>query len=107
MRFALFVFAAVIPIAEVAAQGNTPSPSTIEARFVNEIRLTGQFPGPFQDTLIQRWVDTQNGNTCYLYIPVILPSAGSQPAAGGQMATRFYGSNSMGSISCVGKPGGS
>lgn len=67
----------------------------------NQLLLDSQFPGPFQDTLIQRWVDKSNGNICYLYIPVIAPGETSYQANQTQPAIRVYGKNSIGTISCV------
>ncbi len=67
-------------------------------------RLTGQFPGPFQDTLIQRWQDASNGATCYLYIPVMVPWVSQQAGQPGLPPIRQYGSNQLGSISCISTP---
>jgi hypothetical protein len=71
--------------------------------------LDAQFNGPFQDTLIQRWVDKAKGNTCYLYIPVIVPNFDrqAQDKQTGQPTNpkpgpKIYGPNTIGSISCVG-----
>jgi hypothetical protein len=60
----------------------------------DQIVLEMQFPGPFQDTVIQRWRDTRTGAVCYLYIPVTVPIDKPGPP-------RSYGANNIGSISCV------
>jgi hypothetical protein len=63
------------------------------------MQLERQYAGPLQDTLIQRWRDPVDGTTCYLYVPVSVQH--SPP-----MATGFvqYGSNTIGSISCMPAP---
>jgi hypothetical protein len=66
--------------------------------------LEGQFRGPFQDTLIQRWSDKSNGVVCYLYIPVIVPGSPSGLNSGAQPSPKVYGPNQLGSISCVSPP---
>ena len=66
----------------------------------SQMVLDGQFPGPFKDTLIQRWVDLAVGAICYLYIPVsvpALPRSEQTPAD----QPRLYGPNGIGSISCI------
>ena len=80
--------------AQAEAQGNPKSQA-------DSFILEGQFRGPFQDTLIQRWFDRSNGVVCYLYIPVIVPGTPSGLGQGGQPSPRVYGPNQLGSISCV------
>ncbi len=70
--------------------------------------LEAQFAGPHQDTIIQRWTDRAKNNTCYLYIPVVVPTLASpqdqNKQAGVSQATKqpkIYGANNLGSISCV------
>ncbi len=60
--------------------------------------LEGQFTGPLQDTIIQRWHDPVDGTVCYIYLPVaVARSAG--PAGLVQ-----YGSANIGSLSCFAGP---
>jgi hypothetical protein len=77
------------------------SKSEPSARSVGQLVLDAQFNGPFKDTLIQRWVDVSASAICYLYIPVTLPAMPAQQNGSSQDTTRIYGSNSMGSISCI------
>lgn len=83
------------------AQVPAPTPPNLSQSVPPSLRLTGQFPGPFQDTLIQRWQDSSTGVTCYLYIPVMVPWVNQQPGLPGQNPVRQYGPNQLGSISCV------
>ncbi len=46
--------------------------------------------------MIQRWRDPIDGNVCYTYLPVVVQH--SPPTAQGLVQ---YGSNTVGSISCV------
>lgn len=101
-QFAIICLLALHAGSVTAQNEGTQKPIVINQPPASALKLTGQYPGPFQDTLIQRWVDTANGNVCYLYIPVVLPSAGNQPTPSGQPGPRFYGTNFMGAISCVG-----
>lgn len=95
----LLMFGAAAAYAQVAV----PSPPTLSqvAPQAPSMRLNGQFTGPFQDTLIQRWQDSSTGVTCYLYIPVMVPWSSQQPSPTGQGSVRQYGPNQLGSISCV------
>jgi len=68
--------------------------------------LEAQFAGPHQDTIIQRWTDKVKNNTCYLYIPVMIPTLVSQDKNVQsdvliKKSPKIYGSNDIGSISCV------
>jgi hypothetical protein len=89
---AIFLFVAkpgqVGPQATVA--GNVP-PTTLQ-----NMTLQAQFRGPLKDTVIQRWMDPDNGLICYIYLPVVVQH--SQPTATGYVQ---YGSNGVGSISCL------
>ncbi|MEJ0074507.1 MAG: hypothetical protein WDO17_03515 [Alphaproteobacteria bacterium] len=60
------------------------------------MQLERQFAGPLQDTLIQRWRDPADGTVCYIYMPIT--AAHSAPTASGYVQ---YGSNVIGSISCM------
>jgi hypothetical protein len=58
------------------------------------VELEGQYPGPLQDTIIQRWRDPVDGTICYIYLPVaVAHSAGPQGLV-------QYGAAHIGSISC-------
>jgi len=60
--------------------------------------LEGQFDGPLQDTIIQRWHDPVDGTVCYIYLPVaVARSAGP----GGLVQ---YGSANIGVLSCFAGP---
>ena len=58
-------------------------------------QLEGQFVGPLQDTLIQRWRDPIDGTVCYIYLPVAVAHAA------GPSGLVQYGSANIGSISCL------
>ncbi len=60
------------------------------------MQLERQFAGPLQDTIIQRWRDPADGTICYIYLPITAPH--SPPTGSGYVQ---YGSNTIGSISCV------
>lgn len=76
------------PSAKTAAAGQQATPP------ISRMRLEAQYAGPLRDTLIQRWRDPTDGNTCYIYLPIIV-----QHAAGPANLVQ-YGSNNIGSISC-------
>ncbi len=59
------------------------------------LKLDGQFPGPLQDTTIQRWRDPVDGTICYIYLPIVVP-----PSAGPPGLVQ-YGQADIGSISCL------
>src|SRR5271170_3287486 len=61
------------------------------------LQLQGQFAGPIQGTVIQRWRDPIDGTICYIYIPMVVQHS---PAPAGYVQ---YGSNSIGSITCLPK----
>ena len=58
------------------------------------MRLEAQYPGPLQDTTIQRWRDPVDGTVCYVYLPIaVAHSAGPEGLV-------QYGSANIGTISC-------
>jgi hypothetical protein len=59
--------------------------------------LQGQFAGPLEGTVIQRWRDPVDGTICYIYMPMVVQHT---PAPSGYVQ---YGSNAIGSISCMTK----
>src|SRR5690606_3143363 len=63
------------------------------------MELQGIYRGPMRDTLIQRWRDPETGAICYIYLPIIAQNA---PAEGAPYVQ--YGSNQIGTISCVPGP---
>jgi len=63
------------------------------------MELHGFYRGPMKDTLIQRWRDTETGAICYIYMPII---AQNTPTEGAPYV--HYGSNQIGTISCVPGP---
>ena len=60
------------------------------------MQLQGQYPGPLNNTVIQRWKDPVDGTVCYIYLPIIVPH--SAPLPNGLVQ---YGPNTIGSISCM------
>ena len=63
------------------------------------MQLERQFAGPLRDTVVQRWRDPADGTVCYIYLPI--SAQHSPPTAAGFVS---YGSNSIGSISCMPGP---
>jgi len=61
---------------------------------VPHMRLEGQYPGPLQDTTIERWRDPVDGTVCYIYLPIAVAHA---PGPAGLVQ---YGAANIGSISC-------
>ena len=77
-----------------AQEKNSP-----QLQLQDNLKLEKNFPGPFRDTIIQRWVDQKNGVVCYLYIPVV-----AEPSkVATEKTLRVYGPNYIGSISCLKK----
>jgi hypothetical protein len=58
------------------------------------MKLEAQYPGPLQDTTIQRWRDPVDGTICYIYLPIAVAHT---PGPGGLVQ---YGAANLGSISC-------
>ena len=77
-----------------AQQPTAAPPVTWES--MPRMQIEQQFAGPLKDTLIQRLRDPQSNVLCYVYLP--FTAAHSQPTANSYVQ---YGSNSIGSISCV------
>lgn len=75
-----------------AAPQSIPSDPTQVGRMV----LKAQFAGPLKDTVVQRWEDPATGNTCYIYLPVVVQHSPPTPTGFVQ-----YGANGIGSISCL------
>lgn len=63
---------------------------------IGHMILKAQFAGPLKDTVVQRWEDPQTGNTCYIYLPVVVQHSPPTPTGFVQ-----YGANGTGSISCL------
>lgn len=103
MKLLKFNFVCVLIIASIslAVADESQKKLTQTQSKQGQLLLDSQFPGPFQDTLIQRWIDKSNGNICYLYIPVIAPGETSYQPNQTQPAIRVYGKNAIGTISCV------
>jgi hypothetical protein len=59
------------------------------------MQLEGQYPGPLQDTTIQRWRDPVDGTVCYIYLPIAVAHG---PGPRGLVQ---YGAANIGSISCL------
>jgi hypothetical protein len=60
------------------------------------MQLERQFAGPLRDTIVQRWRDPTDGTICYIYLPI--SAQHSPPTPSGFVN---YGSNSIGSLSCL------
>lgn len=60
------------------------------------MQLERQYAGPLKDTLVQRWRDPVDGTLCYIYLPITAQH--SPPTQSGFVQ---YGSNTIGSISCI------
>jgi hypothetical protein len=58
------------------------------------MRLEAQYPGPLQDTTIERWRDPVDNSVCYVYLPIAVAHA---PGPNGLVQ---YGAANIGSISC-------
>src|SRR5580765_2317315 len=58
------------------------------------MKLEGQYPGPLQDTTIERWRDPVDGTVCYIYLPIAVAHA---PGPAGYVQ---YGAANIGSMSC-------
>jgi hypothetical protein len=58
------------------------------------MRLEARYPGPLQDTTIERWIDPVDGTICYIYMPIAVPHS---QGPGGMVQ---YGSFNLGTISC-------
>lgn len=63
---------------------------------IGHMVLKAQFAGPLKDTVVQRWEDPATGNTCYIYLPVVVQHSPPTPTGFVQ-----YGANGIGSISCI------
>jgi hypothetical protein len=63
---------------------------------IGHMILKAQFTGPLKDTVVQRWEDPATGNTCYIYLPVVVQHSPPTPTGFVQ-----YGANGIGSISCL------
>lgn len=57
--------------------------------------LEAQYPGPLQDTIVQRWRDPVDGTICYIYLPVAVAHAA------GPNGLVQYGAVHIGTISCL------
>jgi len=77
--------------ASVASQSAEGDPTQ-----VGHMVLKAQFVGPLKDTVVQRWEDPATGNTCYIYLPVVVQHSPPTPTGFVQ-----YGANGIGSISCI------
>jgi hypothetical protein len=88
--------AAAITIVSVAALAQGPPQQPVNWERMPRMTLEAEFAGPLRDTTIQRWRDQSADVVCYLYVP--FTAQHSAPTASGYVQ---YGSNSIGTISCV------
>lgn len=81
-----------------AHEASVAAPQTTEGdpTQVGHMILKAQFAGPLKDTVVQRWEDPATGNTCYIYLPVVVQHSPPTPTGFVQ-----YGANGIGSISCL------
>ena len=80
-----------------APQAGTPQDAApSDPTQVGHMVLKAQFAGPLKDTVVQRWEDPATGNTCYIYLPVVVQHSPPTPTGFVQ-----YGANGIGSISCL------
>ena len=105
----LFLLLSIEAMAEDAIKKDATKKESKALPPADSFILDAQFNGPFQDTLIQRWVDKVKGNVCYLYIPVMVPNFDRQvqekqpgQSTNPKPGPKVYGANSIGTISCVG-----
>jgi hypothetical protein len=80
-----------------AGEASMSSPPQSQPPEFPRMLLQGQFAGPLAGTVIQRWRDPIDGTICYVYVPMVVQHT---PAPSGYVQ---YGSNSIGSISCMTK----
>ncbi|MGN6149802.1 MAG: hypothetical protein ACTHPD_14785, partial [Rhizomicrobium sp.] len=55
-----------------AASIAAPATAAADPTQVGRMVLKAQFIGPLKDTVVQRWEDPATGNTCYIYLPVVV-----------------------------------
>jgi hypothetical protein len=82
--------------AGVSAPVGVPGQQAAPPEF-SRMQLQGQFAGPLQGTVIQRWRDPVDGTICYIYMPMVVQH---KSAPSGYVD---YGSNFLGSITCMPK----
>jgi hypothetical protein len=112
LQIALWIVAGLIALAAIGAgiyaflhqdaftahQASVASPPAAEGdpTQIGHMILKAQFSGPLKDTVVQRWEDPATGNTCYIYLPVVVQHSPPTPTGFVQ-----YGANGIGSISCL------
>jgi hypothetical protein len=112
LRIVLWVVAGLIALAAIAAGGYAflhrdafaaheasvaaPRAGEADPTQIGHMILKAQFTGPLKDTVVQRWEDPATGNTCYIYLPVVVQHSPPTPTGFVQ-----YGANGIGSISCL------
>src|SRR5262249_12588225 len=90
-------------VTAAAQQPPPPAPSQEQApqgmtwAQLPRMELDRQFAGPLQDTIIQRWRDPVDGTIRSISLPIT-----AQHSTPGQSGFVQYGSNVIGSISCIG-----
>jgi hypothetical protein len=102
MAWGLSLVSVLSPTATIAQQA-APATQSQQGAVVWErmprIQLEEQFAGPLKDTAIQRWRDPRENVLCYIYLPFTAPHT---PATSAGYV--LYGSNMIGSISCLAAP---
>jgi hypothetical protein len=88
-----------VPQQQVPQQQPMQQPQANTWAQLPRMQLERQFAGPLQDTIVQRWRDPVDGTVCYIYLPITAQH--SPPGTAGFVQ---YGSNTIGSISCVAPP---
>lgn len=85
------------PVQQAPAQQPAPPAQPSSAwDTLPRMQLERQFAGPLRDTVVQRWRDPADGTVCYIYLPISAQHSPPTPAG-----FVNYGSNSIGSISCL------
>jgi hypothetical protein len=92
-RRGVLALAALLSTPAIGLAGQAPA---VPWSKLPRMQLEGQFAGPLQDTIIQRWRDPANGTVCYLYLPITAQH--SSPTGSGYVQ---YGPNIIGTISCM------
>ena len=102
MRWLRLLLVFIMPATAVAQPQPAPQQPVPQAQpqstwdTLPRMQLERQFAGPLRDTVVQRWRDIADGTVCYIYLPI--SAQHSPPTPGGFVN---YGSNSIGSISCL------
>lgn len=90
--------APLVATAQPAPVTGAPKPASQWNQYPR-MQLERTYAGPLQDTIVERWRDPIDGSVCFIYLPVTAQHSAPLPSGFVQ-----YGSNTIGSISCVAAP---